>query len=190
MRCVTKTILFTFLFLFGGLATMCADDLEHTLYLDLKDGRVVIQMHPEAAPKHVARIKELVRQKFYDGIVFHRVIDGFMAQTGDPTGTGMFGSGQNLEAEFNDYPHVRGTLSMARGPDVNSADSQFFIVFQEARYLDHQYTAWGTVIEGMEIVDKVKKGESANNGTVDEPDKIISMSVAVDVEKAAEAEKK
>ncbi len=146
---------------------------ENLLYLDLKDGRVVIEMLPEVAPRHVARIKELVKQGFYDGIVFHRVIDGFMAQTGDPTGTGMGGSGQKLPAEFNQTPHVRGAVSMARAMDPNSADSQFFICFEDARFLDGQYTVWGRVIEGMEFVDNIKRGEPPVN-----PDKIIKMSLA------------
>ena len=155
-------------------------DKENTLYLDLKDGRVVIELLPKAAPKHVARIKELVRQGFYDGIVFHRVIDGFMAQTGDPLGTGMGGSGKKLAAEFNSEPHVRGTVSMARAMDPNSADSQFFICFADARFLDRQYTVWGKVVSGMEFVDKIKKGDSRQNGTVSNPDKIVKMQVAAD----------
>ena len=159
-------------------------DKENTLYLDLKDGRVVIELLPQAAPKHVARIKELVRQGFYDGIVFHRVIDGFMAQTGDPTGTGMGGSGQKLAAEFNAFPHVRGTCSMARAMDPNSADSQFFICFADARFLDGQYTVWGKVASGMEFVDQIKKGDARQNGTVVNPDKIVKMQVAADVKEA------
>ena len=155
-------------------------DKENTLYLDLKDGRVVIELLPKAAPKHVARIKELVRQGFYDGIVFHRVIDGFMAQTGDPLGTGMGGSGKKLAAEFNSEPHVRGTVSMARAMDPNSADSQFFICFADARFLDRQYTVWGKVVSGMEFVDKIKKGDPNRNGVVYNPDKIVKMQVAVD----------
>ena len=156
-------------------------DKENTLYLDLKDGRVVIELLPQAAPKHVARIKELVRQGFYDGVVFHRVIDGFMAQTGDPTGTGMGGSGTKLPAEFNAFPHVRGTVSMARAMDPNSADSQFFICFADARFLDGQYTVWGKVASGMEFVDKIKKGDPRQNGAVSNPDKIVKMQVAADV---------
>ncbi len=155
-------------------------DKENTLYLDLKDGRVVIELLPNAAPKHVARIKELVRQGFYDGIVFHRVIDGFMAQTGDPLGTGMGGSGKKLAAEFNSEPHVRGTVSMARAMDPNSADSQFFICFADARFLDRQYTVWGKVVSGMEFVDKIKKGDPNRNGVVYNPDKIVKMQVAAD----------
>ena len=155
-------------------------DKENTLYLDLKDGRVVIELLPKAAPKHVARIKELVRQGFYDGIVFHRVIDGFMAQTGDPLGTGMGGSGKKLAAEFNSEPHVRGTVSMARAMDPNSADSQFFICFADARFLDRQYTVWGKVVSGMEFVDKIKKGDPNRNGVVYNPDKIVKVQVAAD----------
>lgn len=157
-----------------------APDLENTLYLDLKDGRVVIQLRPDLAPNHVKRIKELVRQHFYDGIVFHRVIEGFMAQTGDPTGTGMGGSGQKLKAEFSNEQHRRGTLSMARAADMNSADSQFFIVLADSTYLDGQYTVWGKVVSGMEFVDKIKKGDKRDNGKVTDPDKIIKMQVAAD----------
>src|SRR5215472_2639350 len=124
-----------------------AADLENTLYLDLKYGRVVIEMRPDLAPNHVKRIKELVRQHFYDGIVFHRVIAGFMAQTGDPTGTGMGGSGQNIKAEFSQEHHVRGTVSMARATDPDSADSQFFICFAPAPFLDGKYTIWGQVVQ-------------------------------------------
>ncbi len=158
-------------------------DLENRLYLELESGRVVIHLRPDLAPNHVARIKELARQKFYDGIVFHRVIEGFMAQTGDPTGTGMGGSGQKLAAEFNAEPHVRGTCSMARAQDPNSADSQFFIVFETAPHLNNQYTVWGQVIVGMEHVDKIKKG-APGSGTVTDPDRIKSMAVAADVKGA------
>lgn len=157
-----------------------AMDKENTLYLDLDYGRVVIEMLPDVAPKHVARIKQLVRQGFYDGIKFHRVIDGFMAQTGDPTGTGMGGSGQKLAAEFNSTPHVRGTVSMARASDPNSADSQFFICFDDARFLDGQYTVWGKVTSGMEFVDMIKKGDP-RTGAVSNPDIIVKMQVAADV---------
>ena len=156
-------------------------DPENTLYMDLKDGRVVIQLRPDLAPKHVARIKELTRQGFYNGVVFHRVIPGFMAQTGDPTGTGMGGSGQKLAAEFSKEPHVRGTASMARAQDPNSADSQFFICFDDAGFLDNQYTVWGQVVSGMEFVDKIKAGTSSNNGKVNDPDKIVKLQVAADV---------
>jgi len=157
-------------------------DLENTLYLDLKDGRVVIQLRPDLAPNHVARIKELAREGYYDGVVFHRVIDGFMAQGGDPTGSGMGGSGKKLEAEFSRVAkHVRGTCSMARSQNPNSADSQFFIMFDEARSLDGQYTIWGEVVEGMDFVDNIKKGSSFSNGTVKDPDAIVRMQVAADV---------
>jgi cyclophilin family peptidyl-prolyl cis-trans isomerase len=152
-----------------------ARDLENTLYLDLTYGRVVIELRPDLAPKHVARIKELVRQGFYDGIVFHRVIEGFMAQTGDPTGTGMGGSGQKIDAEFSQQPFKRGTLGMARAQSPNSADSQFFIMFAEGSFLNGQYTVWGQVVEGMEFVDKIKRGEPPAN-----PDKIVKLQVAAD----------
>ena len=153
-----------------------AQDMENTLYLELEYGRVVIQLRPDLAPQHVARIKELARDGFYDGIVFHRVIDGFMAQTGDPTGTGTGGSGQKLPAEFSDEPYERGTLGMARTSDPNSADSQFFITFVPTPFLNGQYTVWGHVVEGMEAVDQIVRGEPPAN-----PDKILSLRVAADV---------
>jgi len=178
--------LFILALLLGGL-TMSdsaeAAELENTLLLELKDGMVTIEMRPDLAPKHVVRIKELVRQGFYDGLTFHRVIGGFMAQGGDPKGTGTGGSGQNIPAEFSDEPHVRGTLSMARSSNPDSADSQFFIVFARARFLDGKYTVWGKVVKGMDFVGKIKRGDKANNGSVDDPDKIISMRVAADVKK-------
>jgi peptidylprolyl isomerase len=152
-------------------------DLENTIIMELTHGRVVIEMRPDLAPKHVARIKELVRQGFYDGTPFHRVIEGFMAQGGDPTGTGTGGSGQNLPAEFSKEKHVRGTVSMARAQDPNSADSQFFICFADAPFLDGQYTIWGKVTEGMEAVDKIKRG-AGQSGMVKNPDKIVSMKLA------------
>ena len=158
-----------------------AVDLENTIYLELKDGRVTIEMRPDLAPNHVARIKELVRQEFYNGVVFHRVIEDFMAQTGDPTGTGSGGSGQKLDAEFTNEKHLRGTVSMARAGDPNSADSQFFIVFKTAPWLDGQYSIWGQVTDGMDVVDKIKMG-APGSGTVNEPDKIVSMQVAADTE--------
>ncbi len=154
-----------------------AQDSSNTVYLELKDGRVVIEMKPEQAPEHVKRVKELINEKFYDGLKFHRVIDGFMAQTGDPLGNGTGGSGQNIPAEFNSLPHIRGTVSMARAQDPDSADSQFFICFEESSFLNNQYTVWGQVTEGMEYVDKIKRGEGSN-GMVDNPDKIISMKLA------------
>jgi len=157
-------------------------DLEYILYLELKTGRVVIKTYPDVAPKTVARIKELVRQGFYNGLTFHRVIPEFMAQTGDPRGDGSGGSGQNLGPEFSDRHHLRGTLSMARGSDENSADSQFFIMFQPKLSLDGEYTIWGRVIDGMNNVDAIKKGSAGyRDGEVINPDSIVSMSVAADV---------
>jgi peptidylprolyl isomerase len=150
-------------------------DLDNTLILDTTKGKVTISMRPDLAPGHVARIKELVGQGFYDGIVFHRVIDGFMAQTGCPQGTGTGGSGKKLKAEFNREPHVRGTVSMARANDPDSGDSQFFICFDDATFLDGKYTVWGQVTEGMENVDKIKRGEPVQN-----PDKIVSARMAAD----------
>ncbi|AUG55067.1 peptidylprolyl isomerase [Thalassospira marina] len=157
-------------------------DPENTLYLDLKDGRVVIQLRPDLAPKTVERIKELVRSGFYDGLLFHRVIDGFMAQTGDPKGDGTGGSGTKLQAEFSDAHHVRGTVSMARAADPNSADSQFFICFAAAPHLDGQYTIWGQVVSGMEFVDNIKKGAPWANGRVADPDHIVKMQIAADAQ--------
>jgi peptidylprolyl isomerase len=152
-------------------------DPENTLVMETTQGKVIIEMRPDLAPGHVAHIKKLVREKFYDGIVFHRVIDGFMAQTGCPRGTGTGGSSYpNLKAEFNAEPHVRGICSMARSSMPDSANSQFFIVFDDARFLDRQYTVWGKVIEGMDNVDKIKRGEPVQN-----PDKIKTIQVAADV---------
>ena len=159
-----------------------AADLENTLYLETKDGRVVIEMRPDLAPKHVARIKELVRRKFYDGLTFHRVIDGFMVQTGDPDGDGTGGSGENLPPEFSSEKHVRGVVSMARAASPSSADSQFFIMLGDSEWLDNKYSVWGRVTSGMEFVDKIKKGDEARNGSVSDPDKIVTMRVAADVE--------
>lgn len=162
--------------------TAKALDPENTLYLELKTGRVVIEMRPDIAPKHVERIRELVREKFYDGLTFHRVIDGFMAQTGDPEGNGTGGSGQNIPAEFTNLESFyRGTVGMARAQNPNSGDSQFFIMFDKAPFLDGQYTIWGEVIDGMEYVDAIKRGDDSRNGVVSDPDKIISMRVAADV---------
>ncbi len=163
----------------GG--TAMAGDPENTLYLELEWGRVVIELRPDLAPGHVARIKELARAGFYDGLKFHRVIDGFMVQTGDPRGDGTGGSGQKLKAEFSREPHVRGTASMARAGHPDSADSQFFIMLAATPHLDGKYTVWGQVSEGMEHVDRIKKGSSARNGTVDDPDHIVSLRVAADV---------
>jgi peptidylprolyl isomerase len=160
---------------------MSAADLENTLYLDVPAGRVVIELKPNQAPGHVARIKELARKGFYDGIAFHRVIDGFMAQTGDPRGDGTGGSGQRLKAEFNKAKHVRGTCSMARAQSPDSADSQFFICFGPAPFLDGKYTAWGQVVSGMEHIDAIKKGDEDDNGSVKKPDAIVRLQVAADV---------
>ena len=158
-----------------------ASDLENTLYMDLKDGRVIIELRPDLAPNHVKRIKQLVREKFYDGLTFHRVIAGFMAQGGDPDGNGTGGSGVNLPAEFSNEPHVRGTLSMARARHPDSADSQFFIVLARARHLDGQYTVWGQVTNGMKFVSKIKKADPGDrSGMVEDPDKIIRVQVAAD----------
>jgi peptidylprolyl isomerase len=155
-------------------------DMENTLYMDLDYGRVVIKLRPDLAPKHVARVKELTRQGFYDGLVFHRVIEGFMAQTGDPDGDGTGGSGQNIPAEFNAGKHVRGAVSMARAANINSADSQFFIVLADSPHLNGQYTYWGEVVSGMEFVDQIRKGNPGQNGKVPYPDRIIRMQVAAD----------
>lgn len=153
------------------------NDPENTIVMETTQGKVVIELFPDLAPAHVERIKELSRENFYDGIVFHRVIDGFMAQTGDPTGTGMGGSDKpNLKAEFSNANHGRGACSMARAQDPNSGNSQFFICFDDASFLDRQYSVWGQVIEGMENVDKIKRGEP-----VQDPDKIVSMRVAADL---------
>ncbi|MBL8706610.1 MAG: peptidylprolyl isomerase [Rhodospirillales bacterium] len=160
-------------------------DPENTVYMDILYGRVVIELRPELAPKSVARFKELVRQKFYDGLAFHRVIPGFMAQGGDPAGDGSGGTGQNIPAEFSKEKHVRGTVSMARkGNDVNSADSQFFIVIRESNDLDGKYTIFGRVVAGMDHVDRIKKGSKALDGrVVTNPDKIKQMRIAADLNK-------
>ena len=155
-------------------------DPENTLHLTLKCGKVIIKLRPDVAPKHVAQVKTLTRRGFYDGIIFHRVIEGFMAQGGDPSGNGTGGSGQNIPAEFSspsEAKHLRGTVSMARARNPDSADSQFFICFEAAPFLDGQYTIWGQVTEGMDYVDKIKRGEP-----VRDPDKIIRMQVAADAE--------
>lgn len=153
-------------------------DLENMLYLETAHGRVTIKLRPDLAPNHVARVKELVRQKFYDGTPFHRVIDGFMAQGGDPTGTGTGGSGKKIKAEFSKEPFKRGTIGAARSQNPDSADSQFFICFARAQWLDGQYTVWGEVTDGMDVVDKIAKGEPPAK-----PDKIISLRVAADADK-------
>ena len=157
----------------GGEAA--AGEPENTLYMETEHGRVVIELRPDLAPLHVERIKELTRQGFYDGIIFHRVIAHFMAQTGDPTGTGTGGSGQNLRAEFSDAPFERGTIGMARSQSPDSADSQFFIVFEPASHLNGKYTVVGKVTDGMEAIDQLAVGEPPRH-----PDKILSMTVAAD----------
>ncbi len=154
-----------------------ADD--NTVYIDTKDGRITIQLDSKNAPKHVKQIKTLVGEGFYDGVVFHRVIDGFMAQTGDPTGTGMGGSKlPDIPAEFSDKPFKRGTVGMARSQNPDSANSQFFIMFAPGDFLNGKYTVIGEVTDGMDVVDKIKKGNQADNGKVDNPDKIVKMSLA------------
>lgn len=150
-------------------------DAENTLHLDLDWGRVTIKLRPDLAPNHVARVKELAREGFYDGLKFHRVIDGFMAQTGCPDGTGMGGSGKNLKAEFSKAPFDRGVVGAARAQNPHSADSQFFIMFDEGHFLNGQYTVWGEVTDGMEHVDRIAKGEPPKK-----PDTIKKMSVAAD----------
>jgi peptidylprolyl isomerase len=162
--------------LLAGKGALAQEDKSNLVTLQLKSGTVVIRLRPDLAPKHVERIKELVKSGFYNGIVFHRVIEGFMAQTGDPTGTGMGGSKlPNLPAEFSSTPFVRGTLGMARSNSPNSANSQFFICFAPAPFLNGQYTVFGEVVSGMEFVDKIKRGEPPTD-----PDKIISMKLASD----------
>jgi peptidylprolyl isomerase len=156
-------------------------DPQNTLVMTLKDGKVVIRLRPDLAPKHVEQIKALTKRGFYDGIVFHRVIPGFMAQTGDPTGTGTGGSDlPNIPAEFTGTPFKRGTVGMARSQNANSANSQFFICFDDASFLNGQYTVFGEVVSGMDVVDKIKKGDKAQNGTVANPDKIVSLRLQAD----------
>jgi cyclophilin family peptidyl-prolyl cis-trans isomerase len=150
-------------------------DAENTLILETTKGKVTIKLRPDLAPNHVKRIKELVRQGFYNGLVFHRVIDGFMAQTGCPEGTGTGGSGQKLKAEFSAEKHKRGTVSMARAQNPDSGDSQFFICFDDAPFLNNQYTVWGKVTDGIEFVDQIKRGEPVAN-----PDKIVKAKIAAD----------
>jgi peptidylprolyl isomerase len=158
-------------------------DLENTLYLDAPKGRVTIELRLDLAPNHVARIKELTRAGFYDGLKFHRVIEGFMAQTGDPGGDGTGGSGKKLKAEFNSAKFQRGTVGMARANDPDSGDSQFFICFEPAPFLDGKYTIWGQVTSGMEAIDAIKRGQG-QSGTVSNPDQIVRMQVAADADKA------
>ena len=179
---ISAAIAGALLFLAGPALAQTADP-ENTLIMELKDGPVTIALRPDLAPNHAERLKTLARQGFYDGVVFHRVIPGFMAQTGDPTGSGMGGSDlPDLAAEFSEAPFERGTVGMARAQDPNSANSQFFIMFDEGSFLNGQYTVVGEVVEGMEAVDAIKKGSEADNGQVDDPDKIISMKVAADAQ--------
>lgn len=178
-----KRLLLALALVVGISAPALALDLENTLYLDLKDGRVVIEMLPQVAPKTVAHIKELVRQGFYDNTPIHRVIPGFMAQMGDPTGTGSGpGSGRNIPAEFSTLKHERGTVAMARTNDLNSADSQFYICFAPAPSLDGRYTIWARVVDGMQFVDRIKPGTEEENGIVMIPDKVIKIQVAADAQ--------
>jgi peptidylprolyl isomerase len=174
--------LFSFTSMKSPITNANIQDYENIVYMKLKDGMVVIELFPDKAPKHIEQIKRLARSGFYDGLMFHRVIDGFMVQGGDPKGDGTGGSGKKIPAEFSKVPHKRGILSMARAQDPNSADSQFFIVLKDSPFLDGQYTVFGRVISGMEFVDKIKKGNPSQNGTVINPDKIISMAIASDVE--------
>ena len=175
--------------LFGALAILSgpafaqAADPQNTLVMQLESGPVTIALRPDLAPKHAERLKTLASQGFYDGVVFHRVIEGFMAQTGDPTGTGSGGSDlPDLPAEFSDVPFTRGVVGMARTADPDSANSQFFIMFDEAPSLNNQYTVVGTVVEGMEAVDAIKKGSPAQNGLVENPDRIVSLKVAANAQ--------
>jgi len=168
-----------------GLSTSAAQaaDPENMLVLETVHGKVLIEMMPDVAPNHVERIKTLAREGFYDGNPFHRVIEGFMAQTGDPTGTGTGGSKlPNLKAEFSAVPFERGTLGMARSQSPDSANSQFFIMFQRGPWLDGQYTVVGKVVDGMDVVDQIKKGDKAGNGVVRAPDKIVSLKVLADTQ--------
>jgi peptidylprolyl isomerase len=178
MRLALTSLFVAISLMFAG--ATAAMDKENTLYIDLKDGRVVIEMLPNLAPNHVKQIKKLAREGKYDGVVFHRVIEGFMAQTGDPQGTGSGGMGETLKAEFSKEPHVRGVVSMARTNDPNSARSQFFIVFKDSNFLDGQYTVWGKVVSGMEFVDKIKRGAQGSGAVAAPADKMIKVQVAAD----------
>jgi len=165
----------------AGESNLDLNSADNTLHLDLPAGRVVIGMRPDLAPKHVARIKELVRQGYYDGLTFHRVIEDFMAQGGDPLGTGAGGSGIKIPGEFSSEKFVRGVVGMARSRDIDSADSQFYIMLGNGRWLDGKYTVWGQVLEGMEFVDELKKGNKNANGKISgEPDKIVRMQLKAD----------
>ncbi len=185
MFCRARTLALVAGVLVVALAPARAADPENTIYMDVPKGRVVIALRPDLAPKTVAHVKELTRRGFYDGLTFHRVIDGFMAQTGDPKGNGTGGSGQNVKAEFSQSAHfARGTVGLARASDPDSGDSQFFICFQPAPFLDGQYTIFGQVTSGMEYVDAIKKGDRNRNGAVTDPDRILRMQVAADADKA------
>jgi peptidylprolyl isomerase len=166
-----------------ALAPARAADPQNTLYMDVPAGRVVIELKPDLAPQTVAHIKELTRRGFYDGLTFHRVIDGFMAQTGDPKGDGTGGSGKNVKAEFSQGHFVRGTVGLARAQDPNSGDSQFFICFAPAPFLDGKYTIFGQVVSGMDAIDAIKKGDRNQNGKVVDPDRIKRMQIAADADK-------
>jgi len=166
-----------------ALAPARAADPQNTLYMDVPAGRVVIELKPDLAPQTVAHIKELTRRGFYDGLTFHRVIDGFMAQTGDPKGDGTGGSGSNVKAEFSQGHFVRGTVGLARAQDPNSGDSQFFICFAPAPFLDGKYTIFGQVVSGMDAIDAIKKGDRNQNGKVVDPDRIKRMQIAADADK-------
>lgn len=169
----------------AGESNLDLNSADNVLFLDLPAGRVEIQMRPDLAPKHVARIKELVRQGYYDGLTFHRVIEGFMAQGGDPLGTGAGGSGVKIPGEFSSEKFKRGVVGMARSRDVDSADSQFYIMLGNGRWLDGKYTVWGHVNKGMEFVDALKKGDKNMNGKISgEPDKIVRMQIKADADKA------
>jgi peptidylprolyl isomerase len=177
-----KRLLFALLAIFAFGPPASAASKDNTVYLELKSGRVTIALRPDLAPKHVERFKQLIKEGFYDGLIFHRVITGFMAQTGDPTGTGSGGSSYaDLPAEFSNEPFKRGTLGAARTSDPNSANSQFFICLEAASHLDGQYSVFGEVVDGMEHVDQIKKGQG-QNGEVFNPDKIVKMQLASDAQ--------
>jgi peptidylprolyl isomerase len=181
MAALSRLLLLIAALTLGGKAM--AADLENTLYMDVPAGRVVIEMRPDLAPATCAQIKALVRRGFYDGLTFHRVIDGFMAQTGDPKGNGSGGSGHNVKAEFSQGHFVRGTVGLARANDPDSGDSQFFICFKETPFLDGKYTIFGQVVSGMEYIDAIKKGDPSRNGMVTNPDHILRMQIAADADK-------